>query len=506
MSFLSIDVGSSRCKAALFSSSGEMLGMRSAVFVPDFPRPGYAELNANNFLAVVIALAQELTALPQAEPVQAVCLSSHGETLIPATADGQALGPAILNLDGRATREARWIEEQTGRRQLFMLTGHTSHPMYTTPKVLWLRRNAREVFEGASRFLSVTSFLLMQLGLPPLVDYSHAARFMALDVHRLAWSAEILSTVEISPDALPIPVQAGTLAGVLDSTAAAMLGVVVGTPVVVGGHDQVIGAIGLGVIAKGRAAGSLGSYECITVASDELHLNDAALQASLNCYPHAVPGQYVTIAYFPGGIMMQWLGEILYGAKRETGQDDRLFADLELGAPTGPTELVITPHLIGTCNPEFDSQARGAITGLSFDTTRAHLYKGIQEGIASELSILTRCLEDAGCSFGDINVFGGGVRSPLGMLLRASLTKKRLHIMSCQEAVCLGGAMLASVAVGTYRDLGEAARAMVREQDCVHPDPLLAAQYRSQVERYRQLRSMLVQPYHQEHQHTGEQA
>jgi xylulokinase len=505
MSFLSFDVGSSRCKAAIFSSSGEMLGVRSAAFAPGFPRPGYAELNANNFLAVVLALAQELTALPQTEPVQAVCLSSHGETLIPATAGGQPLGPAILNMDVRATREASWIEEQTGRRQLFMLTGHTRHPMYTTPKLLWLRGNAREVFEGASRFLSVTSFLLMQLGLPPLVDYSHAARFMALDVRRLAWSAEILSIVEISPDALPIPVQAGTLAGVLDSTAAAMLGVAVGTPVVVGGHDQVIGAIGLGVITNGRAAGSLGTYECVTVTSDELLLNDAALQASLNCYPHAVPGQYVTIAYFPGGMMMQWLGNILYGTKREE-EEGCLFAELEVAAPAGPTELLITPHLIGTCNPEFDSRARGAVIGLSFDTTRAHLYKAVQEGIASELAIVIGCLEDAGCRFGDVNVFGGGVGSSLGLLLRASFTKKRLHVMSGQEAVCLGGAMLASVAVGIYPDLGAAARSMVREQNCVLPDPVLAEQYQSQIERYRQLRSMLVHPHHQKHKHTGERA
>jgi xylulokinase len=490
MSFLSIDVGSSRCKAAIFSSSGEMLGMRSAVYAPNFPRPGFAELNVNTFLNVVITLTRELACTPASEAVQAICFSSHGETVIPVSATGQALGPAILNMDVRATKEAAWTEDEIGRRRLFMLTGHTSHAMYPIPKLLWMRSHAPERFEAASSFLNVTSFLLLQLGLPPFVDYSHAARFMAFDVSRRIWAKELLDLARITQEVLPIPVQAGTVAGRLDSTAAAMLGVAAGTPVVVGGHDQAIGAVGLGVIEAGRAAGSLGTYECLTVASDQLLLNEAALDASLNSYPGAVPGQFITIAYFPGGIMMQWLGNLLHGA--ETGDEGYHFGDLESAAPEGPTGLLITPHLIGSCNPDFDAHARGAISGLTFDSTRSHLYKGTLEGIASELGIVTECLEHAGSNFRDINVFGGGTRSPLGLRLRAALTQKRLHIMSCQESVCLGGAVLASVAVGIHSDLKSAAQAMVREQACVAVDLLLAEQYRPQVTHYRQLRSKLV--------------
>ncbi len=478
------------------------MGMRSTVYAPRFPRPGFAELEADIFFNVVTALAREVACIPVNDPVQAICFSSHGETMIPVSAQGQALGPAILNMDVRATREAAWLEKEIGRRQLFTLTGHTSHAMYPVPKLLWLRSNAPEIFTAASRFLSVTSFLLFRLGLPPFVDYSHASRFMAFDVNRCTWSQDLLDLMRISQDALPIPVQAGTVAGMLDSAAAATLGVATGTPVVVGGHDQAVGAVGLGVIEVGRAAGSLGTYECITVVSDQLLLNDAALHASLNSYPHAVPGQFVTIAYFPGGIMMQWLASLLY--EREAGEESQHFEELESAAPAGPSGLLIMPHLIGSCNPEFDAQARGTIIGLTLDSTRSHFYKGILEGIASELALITECLERAGCNFGDINVFGGGVSSALGLKLRAAFTQKRLHIMSCQESVCLGGAMLASVAVGSHSNLKAAAQAMVREKECVSPDRALEEEYRSQVQSYRQLRSMLVHRYNQEVQHTGE--
>ena len=503
MSFLSIDVGSSRCKAAIFSSSGEMLAIRSASYTPRLPRPGFAELEPDTFLNVVTALAREIAMIPAREPIQAVCFSSHGETIIPVSANGQALSSAILNIDVRATQESAWCEHEIGRRQLFALTGHTSHAMYPVPKLLWLRKNAPEVFRAASRFLGVTDYLLFRLGLPPYIDYSHASRFMAFDVHRCTWSKDVLDIAQIPQDALPIPVQAGTLAGRLNSSAAASLGVAAGTPVVVGGHDQVIGAVGLGVISAGRAAGSLGTYECILVASDHLQLSEAALNGSLNSYPHAVPGKFVIIAYFPAGIMLQWLSNLFYGTQNE--DDGSRFEELESKAPADPTGLLITPHLIGSCNPEFDSQARGAISGLRLDSTRPHLYKGILERIASELGIITECLENAGSTFTHINVSGGGTRSPLGVRLRAALTNKHLHIMDCQESVCLGGAMLASVAVGVHRNLDTAAQAMVREKESVRADPFLARQYARQFANYRQFRSALVHRHNQETQHPGEQ-
>jgi xylulokinase len=205
---------------------------------------------------------------------------------------------------------------------------------------------------------------------------------------------------------------------------------------------------------------------------------------------------FVTIAYFPGGIMMEWLANLLSGRKDISEEDQHRFNELESAVPAGPTGLLITPHLIGTCNPEFDAQARAAIVGLTINSTRSHLYKGVLEGIASELAIVTEWMKQAGLDFEDLNVFGGGTRSALGIRLRAAMTRKRLHIMNCQEAVCLGGAILASVAIGVYPDLPAAVQAMVREQDCVIADPFLSEQYGQQFRQYRHLRSLLVHRGH----------
>lgn len=505
MTFLSVDVGSSRCKASVFSVDGKMLALDSVSWTPYCPRPGRAETDPEDIFQTVCRLVRGIAGISQSDSIEALCFSSHGETLIPVGEDGRPVYSAILNTDVRAIKESAWCEQQLDRQRLFSITGHASHPTFPVPKLLWLRNNEPEVFSRARWFLGVTDFLLLRLGLPPFVDYSHAARFMALDVRALAWSQEVLDIAGISLEKLSTPVQAGTIAGRLDMDAAAALGVPKGTPIVIGGHDQAVGALGLGVINAARAAGSLGTYECILAAGDQPQLNLTALDHGLNTYPHVVPGKFVTIAYFPSGIMLQWLSNLLWEQQPEL-EPEAHWNRLESDAPPGPTGLLITPHLIGTGNPEFNSHTSAAIYGLKAGSSRSHLYKGILEGIASELTLIVECLESAGVAFDHINVAGGGVRSVLGLQLRSALTGKFLHVMNGQESVCLGGAMIASVALHAHPNLESAAKEMVREQKFITPDRILARQYATQLAGYRRFRSLLMQGLPQNYSPKGEQS
>lgn len=167
------------------------------------------------------------------------------------------------------------------------------------------------------------------------------------------------------------------------------------------------------------------------------------------------------------------------------------YAALERAVPAGRTGLCITPNLIGTCNPDFNPHARGIISGLGPNTTRSQIYKGILEGLACEMSRMTHILENAVGEFRDVYVTGGGARSALGLQLRAALSGRRLHVMECPEAVCLGGAILAGVASGEYASLQEAVQVVVHDVSVVLPDDAIARSYGPQVKQYRHLCSAL---------------
>jgi xylulokinase len=493
MSLLAIDIGSSQCKALVFTEAGEVVARSVCPYSPVFPRPGFAEMDPEKLWDAVCKTSREANCDMSHNPVQAVCLSSHGETFIPVNARGAAIGPAILNIDNRAAREAKWFEQAIGSRHIFEKTGLLAHPMYPIPKILWLREHQPDIYSNAARFLSVTDFIHVKMGFPPYVGYSLASRFLAFDVIGDCWSQEILDAVGLTPNQLPLPVPAGTIAGRLNVEAASALGVKNGTPVVVAGHDQACGALGAGVIKSGRVSDSMGTYECLVVASDEPSLGDEAFSARLNSYAHVVAGKFLTLAYFPSGIMVQWFRDLIYGrSPRSKGSNSGAdkpdqYSQLEAQSTGAPTGLCITPHLIGTCHPDFDPRARATIFGLSSDTNRSQIYQGILEGIACELAQVTQMLKSATGEFKDIYATGGGTRSPLGIKLRAALTGCRLHVMRCDDAVCQGAAILAGVAAGTYTRIADAVDRVVRERELVEPDVALANLYASQLRQYRDL-------------------
>jgi len=489
VSLLAVDIGSSSCKAVAFALAGNILAQRTVSYRPDSPKPSHVEVPVQRFWDALCAMTRSTASDVNQDPVEAMTLSSHGETFVPVDTHNQPVSPAILNMDNRAVIQAQWMADHMGRRRIFEITGLAVHPMYPIPKILWLRDHQPDVFAAATRFLGVTDYLLTRLGLPAYVDYSLASRFLAFDIRTLAWSPEILESCDLSPERFATPVPAGTVAGQLSAKAASELGLRAGVQVAVGGHDQPCAALGLGVVEPGRVSASLGTYECLLAASAAPSVTDEAYAANLNSYCHVVPERYVTIAYFPSGIMVDWFLHLIR-SDRELGSPDainRLCQSLEAGAPLSPTGLCIAPNLLGTCNPDFDPSATGVIAGLRPTSNASHIYKGILEGIAFEMANMAELLQRATGSFDDIYVTGGGCGSPLGLELRAALTACRLHQMHCPEAVCLGTAILAGVGSGRYRSFPEAIAQLVTVKGTVEPNPEVAKSYRAQLQQYRLL-------------------
>jgi xylulokinase len=487
MSLMGVDVGSSGCKATVFAADGRELAQATAPYSPRFTPPDRVELDPEVLWQATAAAIGRAAAGAPADPVTALTIGTHGETIIPLDAQGRPLSAAILNADSRARDEVPQWEEGVGRETIFSITGLVLSPMYPLLKIGWLKKHQADLFSKTSRFSGVIDYLLTRLGLPPYVDHSLASRYLALDVRTRTWSERLLARAGLSPEMLPQPVPAGTTAGALSDEAAAAVGLRPGVPVVVGGHDQACGALGAGAIAPGMVSDSLGTYECLVVVVAEPTLSAEGLAAGIDSYCYVLPDRFMSIAYFPSGVMVKWFRDTFGEADAAAAQGQDLYAYLESVAPAEPTGLLVLPHLIGSCTPHYDSAARGAIYGLTPSTTRHQLYRAVLEGIACEFSIVVDLLRQVVGRFDSLVATGGGARSTLGLQLRAAMTGLRIETPEVREAACLGAAILGGVATGLYRDVAEAVAQTVRPGAVMDPDPTLAAAYTEQRARYREM-------------------
>ena len=489
MSLLGIDLGTNSCKAVVFSIGGTPLATASYGYKTYSPQPGFVEIDANLFWEAVVRTVREVAAQTQDDPVTALAFSTQGETMIAVDRDGMPIRPTFMNADNRGTAEIRELCGQISKEDLYQITGEPAHTMYGVSELMWFKKHEPELYRKAAKLVSCEDFLMMRLGFEPLCNYSSCCRTFMLDIRRRDWSDEILTASGLDREKLGTPVPSGTLVGRLSRETAELLGLHEGVAVVTGGHDCPCSAFGSGALSADTAADQAGSYEGITIPVVTPNTSREALAVSLNTYCHVLKDQYLSLALFPAGFATSWyLSELAaadYAAAQEAGVSVYDYLSAQVAAlGSAPTDIFFMPHFVGACNPYNDVRSTGTVIGLTPHTTRHKLYKAIYEGIACAFWTVTSVLDEHAGHFSQVRINGGGGKARFSLELRAALAGKTMLQLQCDEAGCLGAAMLAGLASGVYASEEDAVKQAVHVITRVEPDPELAAHYESFYQAY----------------------
>jgi xylulokinase len=500
MSLLGLDIGITGCKAVAFSLTGEMLAQAYREYPLYQPHPGWMELDPDEVWDAVRDVIRHVTQAIPGDPVRALSVSTHGESVVPLDAGGRHLCRFITALDTRAAEQTEWWGEQLGKDRLFQVTGMPLHPMYTVNKLMWLRQNQPDIFAGARRFLCMQDFVFYKLGLDPAMDYSLATRTMAFDVNHLGWSDEILSLADLAVEQLSRPLPSGSMLGQVKPSIADELGLAPGAVGVTGGHDQPSGALGCGAIGEGIAMDSTGTVECVAVASPKLVLDAKLLESNLPVAPHTVPGMYLVLGYSStGGALLRWFRDNFAAAEQQeaaqTGGD--VYELILEQATEGPSPVLILPHFFGSGTPWMDPDSKGAILGLDMSTTRGHVIKGILDSVTYETKLSVDVMEKAGIAVRELRAIGGGAKSPRWLQTKADIFGKPVMAMDVSEAACLGVAILAGVAIQAFSSIEEGVAHMVKVRRVHEPDMDNHQRYMNQAQRFAQIYPTLAQLNHQ---------
>jgi xylulokinase len=473
MHLLGVDVGTTACKAVIFDETGRVVASASHEYGVLTDESGKAEQDAamvwNRVKDVVRRTSDKSGA---GNDVEAIGISVQGDAVIPVDRNLTPLHNAILGMDYRSEPQARACEERLGGKTLFRLTGMRPHPMNSLCKILWLREHDPGAFERAWKIVTYADYTVGLMTGSPVIDHSMASRTMAFELERRCWSEDILGKLDVDPNLFCEAVPCGRQAGTLRPELADELGLSPTAVVAPGGHDQVCAGVGAGVIREGLGVVSTGTAEVLSTAFDTPRLGDAIYEAFYPCYLHARDGMYFTFSLnHVGGLLLQWYRDsFAIEEVREAERSGRgVFGLIDERAVEARSPVLVLPHFNGSGTPICDTRSRGAIVGLSLSTTRHHVARAILESQSFELRLNVETMAASGIEVQSLRAVGGGSRSPLWLQIKADSLGRPVSTLRVSEAACLGAALLAGTAAGSYADVDEAVAVAVAEDRTFEP-------------------------------------
>lgn len=493
MSLLGIDVGTSGCKSAVFSETGEQLTVAYEEYDMDRPQPGWAQLNAwevwDKVKSTISRAVGEHNAAARGDPIRALSASSMGEAVVPVTRDRRILGPSILNFDVRGARYLPALAAALPDPELYRINGNTLGNHYSMSKMKWIKENQPELYREADYLLHWSGLASFMLGADPVLDYGLANRSLLFDVDREDWSDVLLDWAGLDREKLPAVCQAGSVVGQVLPSIADELGLPPGVLIAMGTHDQSCNAVGCGAIKTGRAMYGMGTFACLTPIFEQRPDPATMIAYGLNTEHHAAPGRYVAFIFNHGGSVVKWYRDTFAALDKKLAQGEgrdvynELFAEM----PPGLSSILALPHFAPTGPPEFVDDSSGVLIGLKLATERGDILKGILEGITFYQREMLDVLPDAGISVDSCRAVGGGSKSDAWLQLTADIFGIPVVRPKITEAGVLGGAIIAAVGAGVWPSYDDAVDHMVTLDRTYEPRLDIRAAYEPRYERYRQI-------------------
>jgi xylulokinase len=379
---------------------------------------------------------------------------------------GEVLRPAILWNDQRTAAECDVIREAVGGvERLVAITGNDALTGFTAPKLVWIRDHEPDVWARIAHVLLPKDYVRLRLTGDYALDKADGAGTILFDLAARDWSVEVVAALAIDPAWLPPTFEGPAVTGSITKDAAEATGLRAGTPVVAGGGDQAANGVGVGAVAPGVIALSLGTSGVIFAATDRPLVEP---RGRVHAFCHAVPDRWHMMS-----VMLSAAGSLRWF--RDALAPGVAFGELAASAaevPVGSEGLIFLPYLTGERSPHPDPLARGAFVGLTVAHDRRHMTRAVLEGVAFGLRDGLDLMTQAGMPApSEIRASGGGTASPLWRQILADVLGAEIATVNTTEGAAYGAGLLAAVGAGWFATVDAACEALVVPTRAASPGP-----------------------------------
>ncbi|MBZ3642785.1 glycerol kinase GlpK [Enterococcus casseliflavus] len=467
---MAIDQGTTSSRAIIFDRNGKKIGSSQKEFPQYFPKSGWVEHNANeiwNSVQSVIAGAFIESGI-RPEAIAGIGITNQRETTVVwDKTTGQPIANAIVWQSRQSSPIADQLKADGHTEMIHEKTGLVVDAYFSATKVRWLLDNIEGAQEKADNgellFGTIDSWLVWKLtdGQVHVTDYSNASRTMLYNIHKLEWDQEILDLLNIPSSMLP---EVKSNSEVYGHTRSYHF---YGSEVPIAGMagDQQAALFGQMAFEKGMIKNTYGTGAFIVMnTGEEPQLSDNDLLTTIG---YGINGKvYYALegSIFVAGSAIQWLRDGLRMIE-SSPQSEEIAAKAK-----GDNEVYVVPAFTGLGAPYWDSDARGAVFGLTRGTTKEDFVRATLQAVAYQSKdVIDTMKKDSGIDIPLLKVDGGAAKNDLLMQFQADILDIDVQRAANLETTALGAAYLAGLAVGFWKDLDEL-KSMAEEGQMFTPE------------------------------------
>ncbi len=485
---LGIDVGTTSTIGILIVLPDQVVAQTARPVSFSAPQAGWAEEDPNQWWQNVCEIVPDLISQAgiAASDIRGVGVTGMLPALVLLDDGNNLLRPSIQQSDGRCGEEVAEIAEEIDEAEFLKKAGNGINQQLIAAKLRWIEKNEPGVFRKIDAVFGSYDFINWKLTGVKAIEQNWAleAGFVDLGNHQL--DKDLIKIAHVDPSSVPPKSTSHKILGTITPEASAQTGLEKGTPVVGGAADLIASALGAGLVRPGDVLLKFGGSADILIATDH-----ARPDPRMFLDYHLIPDLFVPNGCMAsGGSALNWfVDNIAFGEKanaREAGLSIHQHMDqLASDVPAGSEGVQVIPYFLGEKTPLHDPDARGLITGLSFNHELRHLWHALLEGFAYAFRHHVEVLGDMGHPTLRYMASDGGSSSRLWMQICADVLNSPIQLLRGHPGSCLGAAWTAAIGIGLTADWNGVTR-FVSQADIVQPNPETYSEYDKGYRRFRE--------------------
>ncbi len=450
---LAIDQGTTSSRAILFDKKANIVASSQLEISSITNKSGWVEQDplelVESVRQVIIGVLNKANI--SAKDIEAVGITNQRETTILwDKKTGKPVNKAIVWQSRQSEKICKeWIEKGYNDKVLEK-TGLIINPYFSASKIKWILENTKgledKLNKGEILFGTVDTYLIWNLskGKLHITDYTNASRTMLFNIKELKWDDELLEKFALPKSILPKVVPSSGNLGKIE-----ILGEEVNLRAIAG--DQSAALFGQCCFDLGDVKNTYGTG-CFALMNtgSEVITSKNGLLSTIAWHIDGKTTYALEGSVFVAGAAVQWLRDSMKFFKTSA-----MSYDLALNAKH-QEEIFLVPAFTGLGAPYWDNEVRGAIFGITKDTSREDITSATLDAIAYQVKDVIGLMEkEAKIQLHNLKVDGGACENDYLMQFQSNILPATIYRPKIIESTALGVAYMAGLASGYFKSIEE---------------------------------------------------